>query len=95
MEVWLLQNLHVTKGFQCLEKIVCIVEVMVFGMQKSQFVVIYSAIYLNCSICLIVPFFIVWATTWQNQQNECVPSEDSDQPGHPVWSVFAVRSVGS
>ena len=20
--------------------------------------------------------------TWQNQQNECVPSEDSDQPGH-------------
>ena len=27
-----------------------------------------------------------WAT-WQNQQNECGPSEDSDQPGHhPVWS---------
>ena len=26
----------------------------------------------------------------------CVPSEDSDQPGiHPVWSVFAVHSVGS
>ena len=24
-----------------------------------------------------------WATTWQNQQNECAPSEDSDQPGHP------------
>ena len=23
-----------------------------------------------------------WATTWQNQQNECAPSEDSDQPGH-------------
>ena len=22
-----------------------------------------------------------WATTWQNQQNECAPSEDSDQPG--------------
>ena len=21
-----------------------------------------------------------WATTWQNQQNECAPSEDSDQP---------------
>ena len=31
--------------------------------------------------------------TWQNQQNEWVPSEDSDQPGHPpslIW-VFAVR----
>ena len=24
----------------------------------------------------------IWATTWQNQQNECAPSEDSDQPGH-------------
>ena len=21
------------------------------------------------------------AATWQNQQNECAPSEDSDQPG--------------
>ena len=34
-----------------------------------------------------------WAATWQNQQNECAPSEDSDQPGHPpslIW-VFAVR----
>ena len=34
-----------------------------------------------------------WATTWQNQQNECAPSEDSDQPGHPLSliRVFAVR----
>ena len=31
-----------------------------------------------------------WATTWQNQQNECAPGEDSDQPGHPP-RVFAVR----
>ena len=33
------------------------------------------------------------ATTWQNQQNDCAPSEDSDQPGHPpsLISVFAVR----
>ena len=39
----------------------------------------------------------VWATTWQNQQNECVPSEDSDQPGHPpsLMRVIAVRSMGS
>ena len=31
--------------------------------------------------------------TWQNQQNECVPNEDSDQPGHPpnLIRVFAVR----
>ena len=26
---------------------------------------------------------IIWAASWQNQQNDCAPSEDSDQPGHP------------
>ena len=32
-----------------------------------------------------------------NQQNECAPSEDSDQPGHPpsLIVVFAVHLVGS
>ena len=37
------------------------------------------------------------ATTWQNQQNACTPSEDSGQPGHPpsLIRVFAVHSVGS
>ena len=35
----------------------------------------------------------MWATTWQNQQNECAPSEDSDQLGHPTSLIrgFAVR----
>ena len=35
----------------------------------------------------------IWATTLQNQQNECAPSEDSDQPGHPpsLIRIFAVR----
>ena len=34
-----------------------------------------------------------WAATRQNQQNECAPSEDSDQPGHPssLIRVFAVH----
>ena len=34
-----------------------------------------------------------WATLWQNQLNDCVPSEDLDQPGHPpsLIRVFAVR----
>ena len=34
-----------------------------------------------------------WAATWQNQQSDCAPSEDSDQPGHPpsLIRVFAVR----
>ena len=34
------------------------------------------------------------AAPWQNQQNDCAPSEDSDQPGHPpsLIRVFAVRT---
>ena len=38
-----------------------------------------------------------WAATWQNQQNECASSEDSDQPGHPpsLIGVFAMRSMSS
>ena len=24
-----------------------------------------------------------WAASWQNQQNDCASSQDSDQPGHP------------
>ena len=37
--------------------------------------------------------WIKWATTWQNQQNGCASSEDSDQPGHPpsLIRVFAAR----
>ena len=35
----------------------------------------------------------IWAASWQNQQSECAPSEDSDQPGHPpsLIRVCAVR----
>ena len=35
---------------------------------------------------------IIWAVSWQNQQSDCAPSEDSDQPGHPpsLITVFAV-----
>ena len=33
----------------------------------------------------------ILATTWQNQQNECAPSEDSDQPGHPPSLIRAQR----
>ena len=34
---------------------------------------------------------MIWAMTWKNQQNECAPSEDSDQPGHPSDQIFAVH----
>ena len=35
---------------------------------------------------------VEWAKTWQNQQSDCAPSEDSDQPGHPpsLIRVFTV-----
>ena len=35
----------------------------------------------------------IWATSWQNQQNDCAPSEDSDQPGQlpSLIRVFAVH----
>ena len=40
----------------------------------------------------LIYYDVKWAATWQNQQNECAPSEDSDQPGHPpsLIRVFAV-----
>ena len=42
---------------------------------------------------IFVSGVIVWATSWQNQRNDCAPSEDSDQPVHPprLMRVFAVR----
>ena len=45
---------------------------------------------------ILSSFFVIklkWAATWQNQQSECAPSEDSDQPGHPPSLIrfFAVR----
>ena len=35
----------------------------------------------------------IWAATWQNQQSDCAPSEDSDKPGHPpsLIRAFAVH----
>ena len=35
----------------------------------------------------------IWAVTWQTNKMACVPSEDSDQPGHPP-SLIRVFSVG-
>ena len=43
--------------------------------------------------------FIIWAATWQNQQNECAPSKTQISLGiHPVWSeslLSAWRKLGS
>ena len=32
---------------------------------------------------MIITVDMKWATSWQNLQNVCAPSKDSDQPGHP------------
>ena len=48
----------------------------------------------TCSITtFLIHCYLIWAATWRNQQSECAPSEDSDQPGHPpsLIRVFAVR----
>ena len=51
--------------------------------------------YINYFVCPVV--FFIWNTTQQNQQNDCAPSEDLDQPEHPpcLTKDFAVRLVGS
>ena len=36
-------------------------------------------------------FLYIWAATWQKQQNECAPSEDSDQPGHPLCAQWVAK----
>ena len=57
--------------------------IWVFAVCKGHFVRLRL---ISCSICWSYQSKITvikWAATWQNQQNECAPSEDSDQPGHP------------
>ena len=52
-------------------------------------------IYYNQTAQMFTVWIDIWATTWQKQQKEAAPSEDSDQPGHPprlIW-VFAGRTV--
>ena len=50
--------------------------------------VLWRLFYLNCGTAKLTK----WAASWQNQQSECAPSEDSDQPGHlpSLIRVFAV-----
>ena len=51
----------------------------------------------NCGSFIYCAKENIWATPLQNQQNECSPSEDSDQPWHPpsLIRVFIVRTMGS
>ena len=39
----------------------------------------------------------IWATTWQNQQNECAPSQDSDQAwvlSYPLSAQWRLITLG-
>ena len=57
--------------------------------------VMYSYSFTSRKTYLVIQTWriVKWATTWQNQQSDCAPSEDTDQPGHPpsLIRVFAVR----
>ena len=46
---------------------------------------------------MLVMHLSIWAATLQNQQSDCEPSEDTDQPGHPssLIRVFTVLLMGS
>ena len=46
----------------------------------------------HCMFCFFT-YKVIWAATCQNQQSDCAPSEDSDQPWHPpsLIRVFAVH----
>ena len=37
----------------------------------------------------------IWAAARQNQQSDCAPSEDSDQPGHPPSLICLLYALGS
>ena len=56
--------------------------------------IIFVSIFLSCktsggklSRAELKQHVTIWAMTWQNQQNECVPSKDSDQPGSDQSSL--------
>ena len=77
-----------------------VIQVTELLLRSSSFSV-YSP-WVPSSYCALSPQICMqntWATTWQNQQCGCAPSEDSDQPGHPpVWSessLSAWRNLGS
>ena len=62
----------------------------------------YPPILFHCYRCVAwclckEAYRTVWAAAWQNQQNDCAPIEDSDQPRQlpSLIRVFAVCSMGS
>ena len=80
----------------------CSAEVRIFAPKHSYLTRILKRTlqtdkYQNILLYKKMACFHIWAASWQNQQNECSPSEDSDQPRHlpSLLRVFPVRSMGN
>ena len=54
-----------------------------FGQFTLNFVILYSL--------YVIHSMSIWAASWQIQKNDCAPSENSDQPGHPPNLIRALR----
>ena len=73
-------------------KAISSLETLIIWDSDNRFQKLATMIFFNHWILIPILSF-EWAATWQNQQSGCVPSEASDQPGHPpsLIRVFAVR----
>ena len=60
---------------------------------KEEILAVFQYVNFVCADNGLIDQINIWAATWQNQQNECAPRGDSDQPGHmpSLITVFAVR----
>ena len=66
--------------------------IWVYTEQTGHFVLLCCGSFVVVALSVVYAGYYIWAATWQNQQNECAPSEDSDQPGHPP-SLIRVLAV--
>ena len=99
--IYVLSTYFDTQGEYYLDKVTGNLYVWMPSSSTGSPDVIYASMIDHCIWSVFRLYIILcrskWATTWQNQQNDCAPSEDSDQPGHPpsLIRVFAVRLMGS
>ena len=66
-------------------------------LQRAEVTTVANPIFEKRNTPFVINYCRIWATTWQNQQNECAPSKDSDHPGYPpsLIRVVAVRLMCS
>ena len=91
---WDLSSLLVLMGLKYLILIYCATTNSVFWKNVLSILTASSKVFHELlQILHLRKTILIRAASWQNQQNDCAPSEDSDQPGHPpsLIRVFAVR----